>query len=168
MRCHPKTFEIAASKPLTERSVLNLSAPEILQRPAPQPGAPLFGAQRPERPRAPANPGSRWHSPCPNGQHLLCKPKVYRCLYSTAVVSTLRWELCFKDILALRRRNPFNESIFKLIALTTETSGLVRGIGKVTQTFTIAFMDSEETVVMSLFMSSLVGEDRAGCGWSSV
>ena len=39
-------------------SVLNLGAPEILQRPAPQPGAPLFCAPRPERPRAPANPGS--------------------------------------------------------------------------------------------------------------
>ena len=38
-------------------SFLNVSAPEILQRPAPQQGAPLFGAQRPERPSAPANPG---------------------------------------------------------------------------------------------------------------
>ena len=53
---HPKTLEIAGSKSFTERSVLNLSAPEILQRPAPQPGAPLFGAPRPERPSAPANP----------------------------------------------------------------------------------------------------------------
>ena len=39
-----------------QRWFLNLSAPEILQRPAPQQGAPLFGAPRPERPRAPANP----------------------------------------------------------------------------------------------------------------
>ena len=54
---HPKTLEIAGSNPLSERSVLKLSAPEILQRPAPQPGAPLFGAPRPERPSAPANPG---------------------------------------------------------------------------------------------------------------
>ena len=46
---------------------------EILQRPAPQPGAPLFGAPRPERPRAPANPAPYWatagsalcHSPGP-------------------------------------------------------------------------------------------------------
>ena len=38
---------------------LNLSAPEILQRPAPQPWAPLFGAPRPERPSAPANPGPK-------------------------------------------------------------------------------------------------------------
>ena len=53
---HPKTLEVAGSKPPTERTVLNLSAPEILQRPAPQPGAPLFGAPRPERPSAPANP----------------------------------------------------------------------------------------------------------------
>ena len=46
----------AGSRPTIAVSVLNLSAPEILQRPAPQPGAPLFGAPRPERPRAPANP----------------------------------------------------------------------------------------------------------------
>ena len=56
---HPKTLEIAGSKPLTEEVVLKLSAPEFLQRPAPQPGAPLFGAPRPERPSAPANPGFR-------------------------------------------------------------------------------------------------------------
>ena len=37
-------------------AVMNLSDPPILQRLAPQPGAPLFGAPRPERPRAPANP----------------------------------------------------------------------------------------------------------------
>ena len=56
---HPKTLEIASSNPLGERSVLKLSAPEILQRPAPQPGAPLFGAPRPERPSAPANPADK-------------------------------------------------------------------------------------------------------------
>ena len=33
------------------------SAPEILQRPAPKPGALLFGSPRPERLRAPANAG---------------------------------------------------------------------------------------------------------------
>ena len=36
--------------------VLNLSAPKLLHSPTPQPGAPRFGAQRPERPSAPANP----------------------------------------------------------------------------------------------------------------
>ena len=41
------------SGPTSAVSVLNLSAPEILHRPAPQPGAPLFW--RPP-PRAPANP----------------------------------------------------------------------------------------------------------------
>ena len=46
----------AGSRPQINDVVLNLSAPEISQRPAPQPGAPLFAAQRPERPSAPANP----------------------------------------------------------------------------------------------------------------
>ena len=54
---HAKMLEIAGSTPLFHTAVLKLSAPEILQRPAPQPGAPLFGAPRPERPSAPANPG---------------------------------------------------------------------------------------------------------------
>ena len=45
------------SRPTRRVAVLNLSAPDSLQRPAPQQGAPLFGAPRPERPRAPANPG---------------------------------------------------------------------------------------------------------------
>ena len=49
-------LENAGSTPTIALSVLNVSAPEILQRPAPQPGAPLFGAPRPERPSAPANP----------------------------------------------------------------------------------------------------------------
>ena len=40
---------------------MTLSAPEILQRPAPQPGAPRFGTPRPERPSAPANPAFRGH-----------------------------------------------------------------------------------------------------------
>ena len=34
-------------RPDIENAVLILSAPEILQRPAPKPGAPLFGAPRP-------------------------------------------------------------------------------------------------------------------------
>ena len=55
---HPKKLEIAGSKPFRSGSVLNVSAPEILQRPAPQLGAPLFGAPRPERPSAYANPGN--------------------------------------------------------------------------------------------------------------
>ena len=42
--------------------VLKPSAPEILQRPAPQPGALLFGAPRPERPSAPANPDPASHA----------------------------------------------------------------------------------------------------------
>ena len=84
---HPKTLEIASSNPLGERSVLKLSAPEILQRPAPQPGAPLFGAPRPERPSAPANPGRacwRWvgamrlatiqHPPPPHHARQACGP----------------------------------------------------------------------------------------------
>ena len=54
-----ETLEIAGSTPNNAQSVLNLSAPKILQRPAPQPGAPLFGAARPERPSAPANPGEK-------------------------------------------------------------------------------------------------------------
>ena len=58
---------------------MNLSPPEILQRPAPQPEAPLFGAPRPARcdtSRAPANPGGppnvsdSGRSPHPPG--LLC------------------------------------------------------------------------------------------------
>ena len=53
----PKKLKNAGSKLLPERLVLKLSAPDILQRPAPQPGAVLFGAPRPERPSAPANPG---------------------------------------------------------------------------------------------------------------
>ena len=53
---HPKTLEIAGSKHLIEGSVLNVSAPDILQSPAPQQGVQLFGAQRPKRPSAPANP----------------------------------------------------------------------------------------------------------------
>ena len=44
--------------------ILIVSAPKFLQRPAPQPGAPLFGAPRPERPSAPANPDYR---PLPAG-----------------------------------------------------------------------------------------------------
>ena len=44
-------------------ALLNLSTPELLQRPASQPGAPLFGAPRPERPRAPANPARKRRSP---------------------------------------------------------------------------------------------------------
>ena len=44
------------SRPTDRIALLNLSAPEILQRPAPQLGAPLLGAPRPERPCAPANP----------------------------------------------------------------------------------------------------------------
>ena len=51
-----EVLEVTGSTPSTNETVLNLSAPEILQRPAPQPGAPLFGAPRPERPSAPANP----------------------------------------------------------------------------------------------------------------
>ena len=39
---------------------MKLSASEILQRPAPLPGAPLFSAPRPERPRAPANSAARY------------------------------------------------------------------------------------------------------------
>ena len=46
----------ANSRSSIGKAVLNLSAPEILQRPAPKQGGLLFGAQRPERPRAPANP----------------------------------------------------------------------------------------------------------------
>ena len=53
---HATTLEVAGLKLRTKGLVLNLSAPEILQRPAPQPGAPLFGAPRPEHPSAPANP----------------------------------------------------------------------------------------------------------------
>ena len=48
-------LEVVGSTPTFERCVLNLSAPKILQRPAPQQGAQLFGAPRPERPSAPAN-----------------------------------------------------------------------------------------------------------------
>ena len=55
-------LENAGSIPSNALPVLNVSAPEILQRPAPQPGAPLFGAPRPERPSAPANPAA-WRSP---------------------------------------------------------------------------------------------------------
>ena len=51
------TPENVGSRTASNVSLLSLSAPEILQRPAPQPGAPLFGAPRPECPRAPANPG---------------------------------------------------------------------------------------------------------------
>ena len=50
-------LENEGSIPTIALPVLYVSAPEILQRPAPQPGAPLFGAPRPERPSAPANPG---------------------------------------------------------------------------------------------------------------
>ena len=39
----------------TLKGGLRVSAPEILERPAPQLRAQLFGAPRPERPRAPAN-----------------------------------------------------------------------------------------------------------------
>ena len=59
---------------------MKISAPEILQRPAPQPGAPLFGAPRPERPSAPANPGRRRPAAGPGGSSLrrrrqgLCAP----------------------------------------------------------------------------------------------
>ena len=53
---HPATLEIVGSNPPNQRAILNLSAPEILQRPAPQQGALPFGAPRPERPSAPANP----------------------------------------------------------------------------------------------------------------
>ena len=49
-------FEYAGSIPTIALPVSNVSAPEILERPAPQPGLPLFGAPRPERPSAPANP----------------------------------------------------------------------------------------------------------------
>ena len=44
--------------PRNDGAVLNLSAPYILQPPAPQQGAQLFGAPRPERPSAPANPAN--------------------------------------------------------------------------------------------------------------
>ena len=40
--------------------VWKFSAPEILQRSAPQPGALLFSALRSKRPSAPANPGPNW------------------------------------------------------------------------------------------------------------
>ena len=57
-RCvHPKTLENAGLIPTGVVPVSNLSAPEILQRPAPQQGARLFGGPRPKRPRAAANPG---------------------------------------------------------------------------------------------------------------
>ena len=46
----------AGQRPQIEGAVLNLSAPEILQLPAPQQGALRFGTQRPERPHASANP----------------------------------------------------------------------------------------------------------------
>ena len=49
-------LEKPGSIPTSALLVLNVSAPDILQHPAPQPGAPLFGAPRPERPSAPANP----------------------------------------------------------------------------------------------------------------
>ena len=39
--------------------VLNLGAPKILQRPAPQQGAQLFGAPRPKHPSPPANPDDK-------------------------------------------------------------------------------------------------------------
>ena len=54
-------------RPDIENVVLILSAPEILQRPTPQRGAPLFGAPRPERPRAPAKPGC-----CRDGEAAAC------------------------------------------------------------------------------------------------
>ena len=47
------TPENVGSRTASNVSLLSLSAPEILQRPAPQPGAPLFGAPRPECPSAP-------------------------------------------------------------------------------------------------------------------
>ena len=49
---HPKTLEIAGSKPLTKRSVLNLSAPKLCSAPRPSRDAAFW---RPE-PRAPQRP----------------------------------------------------------------------------------------------------------------
>ena len=56
---------------------MNLSAPEILQRPAPQQGTPLFGAPRPERPTRPCQPCRREHyaddGPDGTGQQLYAR-----------------------------------------------------------------------------------------------
>ena len=59
MRRHvTKNLNNAGSRPVSGNASLNSSTPQILQRPAPQQGAPLFGAPRPKRLHAPANPGS--------------------------------------------------------------------------------------------------------------